>query len=119
VAGSVDLFEGPDIREDLHATIRIAGRIAGHFYRFLVKSGEKPCARAIVFVTDTIRWGIGEFFDLAYICKVIDARRDTWAFKAVRPLGFPSTAGKVPAGFKHLAESPEQVRVRNWHCCLP
>jgi hypothetical protein len=53
VAGSEDLFDEPDMREDLQATIRIAG----DFYRFLVKSGEKPSAREIVYVTDTVRPG--------------------------------------------------------------
>jgi hypothetical protein len=38
VAGSEDFFDEPDIRADLHVTVRIAG----DFYDFLVNFGERP-----------------------------------------------------------------------------
>src|SRR6516162_1617001 len=72
VAGSEDFFGEPDIRKDLHVTIRIAG----DFYNFLVKSGENPPAAEVTYVSDTIRSGMDQFFSLAYICKVINTGRD-------------------------------------------
>jgi hypothetical protein len=82
VAGSEGFFDEPEIRKNLHVTIRIAG----DFYNFLVKSGENPPAAEVTYVSDTIRSGMDEFFALAYICKVIDTGRDTWAFD---PAGGP------------------------------
>jgi hypothetical protein len=74
VAGSEGFFDEPDIRKDLHVTIRIAG----DFYGFLSKSHDEPSAREIAYMLDTIRSGMDEFFSLAYICRVIQTDRETW-----------------------------------------
>jgi hypothetical protein len=103
VAGSEDFFDEPNIREDLHVTVRIAG----DFYNFLVKSGENPPAREVTYVTDTIRSGMDEFFALAYICKVINTPRDTWAFEPHTRWDFPALRERFLRGFERLAESPD------------
>lgn len=103
VAGSEDFFDEPAIREDLHVTIRIAG----DFYTFLVKSGETPSLGEVTYVSDTIRSGMDEFFALAYICKVINTERDTWAFDPHVRWDFPALREKFLRGFEQLAESPD------------
>src|SRR5712671_3774121 len=101
VAGSGGFFDEPDIREDLHVTVRIAG----DFYDFLVKSGEKPPAKEVTYVADTIRSGMDEFFALAYICKVINTGRDTWRFEPHVRWDFPALREKFLRGFERLAGS--------------
>jgi hypothetical protein len=103
VAGSEDFFEDPAIRKDLHLTIRIAG----DFYDFLVKSGEKPSPGKVTYMSDTIRSGIDEFFALAYICKVINTERGIWAFDPHVRWDFPVLREKFLRGFEQLAESPD------------
>jgi hypothetical protein len=48
-----------------------------------------------------------EFFALAYICKVIDTGRDTWAFDPHARWNFPALREKFLRGFEGLAESPD------------
>lgn len=103
VAGSEGFFDEPEIREDLHVTIRIAG----DFYNFLVKCGENPPAGEVTYVSDTIRSGMDEFFALAYICKVIDTGRDTWTFDPHARWSFPALREKFLCGFERLAGSPD------------
>src|SRR6516225_1045298 len=106
VAGSEDFFDEPAIREDLHVTIRIAG----DFYAFLVKCGEKPSAGEVTYVTDTIRSGMDEFFALAYTCKVINAERGTWAPDPHVRWDFPALREEFLRGFEQLAESPDATK---------
>jgi hypothetical protein len=103
VAGSKDFFDEPDIRKDLHVTVRIAG----DFYNFLVKSGENPPAGEVTYVTDTIRSGMDAFFALAYICKVINTPRATWAFDPHARWDFSALRERFLRSFERLAESPD------------
>ena len=70
-------------QEDLRVTVRIAA----DFYDFLAKSGDEPPAKEVGYMMDTIRSGMDGFFSLAYICRVINTRRDTWTFE---PAGDPA-----------------------------
>lgn len=103
MAGSQDFFDEAPIRKDLHVTIRIAE----DFYNFLVKAGEKPSPEEVTHVSDTIRSGIDEFFALAYICKVINTERGTWAFDRHVRWDFPALRERFLRGFEELAESPD------------
>lgn len=108
VAGSEGFFdEPPEIREDLHVTIRIAK----DFYDFLVKFGETPPAKEIAYVMDTIRSGMDEFFALAYVCRVISTGPDTWIFDPHVHWDFPVLREKFLRGFEHLAEFPDASAV--------
>jgi hypothetical protein len=102
VAGSEDFFDDPNIRKDLRATIGVAQ----DFYDFLGKF-DNPPAGEVTYVSDTIRSGIDQFFSLAYICKVINTGRDTWAFEPHARWDFPALRERFLRGFEHLAESPD------------
>lgn len=101
LAGSEGFFDEPNIREDLHVTMRIAR----DFHDFLVNSGERPSAREVAYVTNTIRSGMDEFFALAYICKVINTGRDTWKFDPQARWDFPTLREKFLRGFERLVGS--------------
>jgi hypothetical protein len=103
VAGSEGFLDEPDIREDLHVTIRIAR----DFYDFLVKFGDRPPAKEVAYVTDTIRSGMDEFFALAYLCRVINTGTDTWSFDPHVPWDFSALREKFLRDFERLAGSPE------------
>jgi hypothetical protein len=103
VAGSEGFFDEADIRECLHITIRIAK----DFYDFLVKFGERPPAKEIAYVMDTIRSGIDWFFRLADLCVIINTGRNTWKFDPHRHWDFPALREKFLGDFEDLAESPD------------
>lgn len=103
VAGSEGFFEERELRKDLHVTIRIAR----DFYDFLVKFGEEPHPKETAYVMDTIRSGIDCFFDLAYVCRVINTGPDTWSFDPHLHSGFPELRQKFLRDFESLAESPD------------
>ncbi len=65
VAGSENFFDEPEFRQDLHVTIRISN----DFYGFLQKCGERPLPRDVAYVMDTIRSGMDQLFDLAYLFR--------------------------------------------------
>jgi hypothetical protein len=99
VADSSGFFDEPDIRQDLRVTIRIAG----DFYDFLMKSGEKPTVREIAYVMDTIRSGVDQFFALAHICRVIDTGANTWTFDPQARWDFSGLREDFLRGFERLA----------------
>ncbi len=102
VAGSEGFFAEPDIREDLHVTIRIAR----DFYDFLVKSGDQPPAKEIDYVMGTIRSGMDEVFALAYLCGTISGS-ETWSFDRHVHWDFPALRQSFLRGFEHLAGSSD------------
>lgn len=103
VEGSEGFFDEPDIRMDLHVTIRIAE----DFYDFLVKFGETPPAQDIDYMMDTIRSGIDEFFAVAQLCPIINTGRDTWVFEPHTHWDFRALRERFLRGFERLAESPD------------
>jgi hypothetical protein len=107
LAGSEGFFDEGEIKEDLHVTIRIAGA----FYEFLLKSGDQPSTKEIAYVTDTIRSGIDEFFALAYICRLIDTRPDTWSFDPNLQWNFADLREKFLCGFEQLAKASEATAI--------
>lgn len=107
VAGSEGCFGGfdvPELREDLHVTIRIAR----DFHDFLVKFGEKPPAEEIDYVMGTIRSGMDEFFLLAYNCRSINTS-ETWGFDPHVHWDFPALRERFMRGFEHLADPDVSV----------
>ena len=99
VDGSEGFFDDSTLREDLHITVRIAG----DFYKFLVKSGDSPPAKEIAYVTDTIRSGMDWFFGLAHLCTMIQAEEvDSHASRE-----FPRLRERFMRDFENLAESTD------------
>ncbi|HKS71711.1 MAG TPA: hypothetical protein VJQ82_00860 [Terriglobales bacterium] len=101
VAGSEGFFDEPDIRNDLHVTIHIAR----DFYDFLIKYGDRPPAKEVAYVMDTIRSGIDEFSDLAYLCGVINAGPDTWEFEPFAHWDFRELRERFIRGFQNFTAS--------------
>ncbi|GGA61647.1 hypothetical protein GCM10011507_11480 [Edaphobacter acidisoli] len=73
--GSCGFFDKFDV-EDLHVTIRIAR----DFNSFLEKFGENPPTDEIVYVSDTVRSGMDQFFSLAQVCGFIETEDEKWSF---------------------------------------
>lgn len=103
VKGSEDFFDDENSRCDLHITIRIAR----DFYKFLEKFGEKPPMERITYVSDTIRSGMDQFFDLAFSCRVINADADNWRIRQHTSWNFPALRHQFMHGFERLANSPD------------
>jgi hypothetical protein len=72
-----------------------------------VKFGEEPPLKETAYVMDTIRSGLDCFFDLAYVCRVINTGPDTWRLDPYVPSGFPELRQKFLRDFDSLAESSE------------
>lgn len=102
VTGSEGFFDERNIRDDLHVVIRIAG----DFYDFLVKSGERPPAKEIDYMMGTIRSGMDEFFSLAYLCGTITGS-ETWSFDRDVHWNFPALRESFLRGFEHLTEASD------------
>jgi hypothetical protein len=100
VAGSEGFFDEPEIRDDLHVTIRIAK----DFYDFLVKCGERPPAKEVAYVMDTVRSGMDQFFALAQLCRVINTGPCTWSFDPHGQWNFPVLREKFLRRLERLAE---------------
>ena len=98
VAGSEGFFDEPDIRMDLRVTIRIAKE----FYDFLIKHGDKPPAKEVAYMVDTIRSGIDEFFDLADLCTVINTGTETWTFDPLDHWDFPELRERFIRDFENF-----------------
>ena len=101
VDGSEGYFAEPELREDLHITIRIAK----DFYDFLLKFGETPPAEEISYVMDTIRSGMDQFFLFAFSCRGINTEDDTWNFDRHVHWDFPELRNTFMRRFEHLVES--------------
>jgi hypothetical protein len=102
VAGSEGFFDEPNIRENLHITIRIAR----DFYNFLVEFGENPSLEEVDFIMGTIRSGMDWFFGLADLCPTINTARETWRFDPHVNWDFPALRKRFMLGFERLA-SPD------------
>jgi hypothetical protein len=76
VNGLEDFFESPEARMDLHVTVRVAY----DFHRFLLDFGETPPLDEVVYVMETIRSGMDQFFSLAYSCRVVSDGVAKWNF---------------------------------------
>jgi hypothetical protein len=101
VNGSDGYFDDEDIY--LHVTIRIAK----DFYDFLVKFGDSPEPYDIDFMMGTIRSGIDEFFQLAYICRAL-FEKGFWAGVSDKQVSwnYPELRKDFMRLFEHL-EDPD------------
>jgi hypothetical protein len=103
VASSDGFFSEPEIREDLHVTIRVAS----DFYDFLVKYGETPPSEEIDYMMGTIRSGMDQFFALAYVCGIINTGSETWRVDTPLHCDFPILRERFLSDFEHLAGTPD------------
>lgn len=101
VNSSGGFFDERNIREDLHVGIRIAK----DFNDFLVNFGECPPPVEIDYILGTIRSGIDEFFALAHLCAIIDARSEAWTFDRHTSWDFPKLRKDFLHNFQYLMES--------------
>ena len=105
VASAEGFFAETNIRQVLHVTIRIAS----DFYEFLVKFGEQPAAKEIAYVTDTVRSGMDEFFQLAYLCRIINTGPENWRFDPQAHWDFPKLRERFMRSFEQLAGSADAI----------
>ena len=114
VAGTEDLFDHANIRDNLRSTSRedlhVTIRIAMDFYDFLTKHGESPTAEQIDYMAGTIRSGIDEFYLLAYSCRSVVCCGETNDFDPHEHWNFPTLRERFMRGFEHL-DDPEVAAV--------
>ncbi len=96
-----DFFEEPEIRDDLHVTIRIAK----DFYDFLKRYDDNPPTTEIDYIMGTIRSGLDHFFSLAYICAIINTGSRAWSFDRQAQWDFVQLRNKFMRDFDSLAAS--------------
>lgn len=89
--------------ETLHVTIRIAR----DFNDFLEKFEDNPPPGEIVYISDTIRSGIDEFFTLAQTCGVVDIEDRRWRFDPHLHSDYHSLRREFLDRFKRLSQSSE------------
>src|SRR6266849_217556 len=104
VRESEGFFEDPDIRQDLHVTIRIATE----FHDFLKLSGDSPSPEEVDYAANTIRSGIDHLFSLGFLTRSLDTSELTGTLKRKTPETFPD----LRDSFISLFESFSEPRVK-------
>ena len=107
VRDSEDFFAAPNLREDLHVTIRITK----DFYQFLCKNGDQPSSEEIAYMMDTIRSGLDAFFSLAYVCRVIETGTSGWKVDRNLRWNLPELRERFLSSFDELAASKDSGAV--------
>jgi hypothetical protein len=99
VADSEGFFDEPSFRETLHIPLRIAR----DFFDFLVQHGERPAAKEIDYMMGTIRSGMDQFFELAYLYGTINQEKEAKFDRQVHG-EFPALRERFLRDFERLAQ---------------
>lgn len=98
--------------------LRVAIRIAGEFKQFLDKYDREPPAGEIVYITDTIRSGMDQFFALAHSCSVLAGHDADWQFHPFLDWNYQDLRRRFLSRFEDLSSARNIDGLQKLACLL-